>query len=265
MVELDPAIAEYYGRGQERNRLFGGFPSGPLELARTQELIARHLDGQQLRIADVGGGPGAYATWLTGLGHQVELLDPVALHVEQARAAGIETSVGDARALPWADAEFDAVLLLGPLYHLQAMTERLTALREARRVLTDGGWLFAAAISRFAALLDMLVRLDVLHDDGVLEIVSHAVQTGEFQGAERGFFTNAYFHLADELLAELDEAGFQGGRVFNIEGPGFLVPDFEDRWSDPERREVMLAAARLVESEPSIIGASSHLLAVARR
>lgn len=264
VVEFDPAIAEYYGRGQEKERLFGGFPSGPLELARTQELIGRHLESQQLRIADIGSGPGAYATWLAGLGHQVELLDPVKLHVEQARAAGFDATVGDARALPWADAEFDAVLLLGPLYHLQDKADRLTALRETSRVLVDGGWLFAAAISRFAALLDMLVRLDNVHEEGVLEVVTSAVETGEFRGADRGLFTNAYFHRADELLAELGEAGFEGGRVFNIEGPGFLVSNFADRWSDPARREAMLAAARLVEAEPSTIGASSHLLAVAR-
>lgn len=114
MNDFDPAIASYYARGHEQSRLFGGFPSGPLELARTQELIDRHLDldGARLRIADVGSGPGAYATWLSESGHEVHLLDPVPLHVDQVRTGHPEAkaSVGDARALPWEDGEFDVVL-----------------------------------------------------------------------------------------------------------------------------------------------------------
>lgn len=265
MKALDPTIAAYYERGQERDRLFGGSPYGPLELARTQELLARHLDSSNLRVADVGGGPGVYAAWLSELGHEVHLIDPVALHVDQVRAAqpDVHASVGDARELPWEDGVFDVVLLLGPLYHLQERDDRLSALSEARRVAKDGGRLFAAAISRFAALLDMLVRLDTLHLPDVLEVASHAVQTGEFRGVASGF-TSAYFHHDDELLAELEAAGFEDAQVFNVEGPGVLVPDFEARWGDPERREAMLAAARLTEREPGLSGASSHLLGVAR-
>ena len=76
-------------------------------------------------MLDVGGGPGVYAVWLAGLGYEVALLDPVELHVTQARAAGVaRAEVGDARALPFADGSADAVLLLGPLYHLHEADDR---------------------------------------------------------------------------------------------------------------------------------------------
>jgi ubiquinone/menaquinone biosynthesis C-methylase UbiE len=74
----------------------------------------------------------------------------VPLHVEQA-GLGV---VGDARELPFDDASADAVLLLGPLYHLIEAVDRLAALREARRVLTPGGVLAAATISRLASTFD---------------------------------------------------------------------------------------------------------------
>jgi ubiquinone/menaquinone biosynthesis C-methylase UbiE len=157
------------------------------------------------------------------------------------------------------------VLLLGPLYHLPERKERLTALREARRVLRPGGRLFAAAISRFAALLDLLVNWDKMHEPGVFELVEESVRTGVFAGpGEEGLFTTSYFHLPSELSEELSQAGFQDVEVFQVEGPGFLVSGFTDRWNDPVRKKTLLRAARLVEREPEMLAASSHLLAVAR-
>jgi SAM-dependent methyltransferase len=262
-MHLDPDIQAFYDGGREADRLLGGFPSGPLELERTKELIGRYLPDGELRILDVGGGAGVYARWLTGLGHTVRLVEPVALHVEQAADAGVDAELGDARGLTQADASVDVVLLLGPLYHLLEASDRRQALREARRVLRPGGLLFAAAISRFAALLDMLVRLDAL-DQEVLPIVAEAVESGAFRGG-RKVFTNAYFHLPSELAREVETAGFDRAEVFSIEGPGFLVQNFEERWADPARREILLSAARLVESEPEMLAAASHLLTVAQK
>src|SRR6185436_3267742 len=123
MAEIDP-ITWYYNRGLERDRLDAG--AGALELARTQALLERYLPPAPATIADVGGGPGRYAIWLTERGYRVHLVDPVPLHVEQAREAArvlpggalAGAEVGDARALNLADSSADAVLLLGPLYHL---------------------------------------------------------------------------------------------------------------------------------------------------
>jgi hypothetical protein len=42
-----------------------------------------------------------------------------------------------------------------------------------------------------------------------------------------------------------------------------MLPDIEERLADPDRRERVLAAIRRVEIEPSLLGASAHLLAVA--
>lgn len=44
-----------------------------------------------------------------------------------------------------------------------------------------------------------------------------------------------------------------------------MLADFEARWADPRQRADLLWAAETVEQEPSLLGLSSHLLAVARR
>ncbi|HZU71853.1 MAG TPA: hypothetical protein VE990_03690 [Acidimicrobiales bacterium] len=86
--------------------------------------------------------------------------------------------------------------------------------------------------------------------------------SGVFRGHAEGLFTTAYLHLPADLMAEVSGAGFEAVEVYNIEGPGFLVTDFAERWADPPRREALLDAARLVEREPAMMAASSHLLAV---
>jgi len=74
----------------------------------------------------------------------------------------------------------------------------------------------------------------------------------------------AFFHHPDELRADVAEAGFHVDAVLGVEGPFWTLPDFEAAWADPSRRQALLAAARAIEAEPSLLGASAHLMAVAR-
>jgi 2-polyprenyl-3-methyl-5-hydroxy-6-metoxy-1,4-benzoquinol methylase len=115
---LDPSIKAHYDLGVEQPRLA---EQSTLEWLRSQELLERYLPRPPATILDVGGGPGVYARWLAAKDYTVRLIDPVPLHVDEARALAaqpFEAEVGDARQLEAADASYDAVLLMGPLYHL---------------------------------------------------------------------------------------------------------------------------------------------------
>jgi SAM-dependent methyltransferase len=265
-------MLDYYARGGERERLDEAY--FPLERARTQELLRRHLPPPPRVVLDVGGAAGAYAFWLAEAGYEVHLVDPVPLHVRQADEASgtgsggrlASARTGDARRLEFGDAAADAVLMLGPLYHLTERAQRLAALAEARRVLRPGGLVFAAAICRFASLLDGL-RGPVFEHDGFARIVERDLADGQHRNdtGVPAFFTTAFFHQPGELSAEVREAGFALAGLFAVEGPGALVPDFRKRWEDPKARERLLDLVRRVEGEPALLGASPHLLAVGRR
>ena len=262
---LPPEILSHYGEGVEQPRLLAG--TSRLEFTRTQLIVQRFLPRPPARILDVGGGPGAYAYWLTHQGYTVHLVDAVPLHVEQARAAtnGYTVELGDARSLREPDASADAVLLLGPLYHLTERSDRLRALAEAGRVLRPGGHIFVAAISRFASLLDGLreYRLD---DPAFIRIVERDLQEGQHRNPENRleWFTTAYLHHPDELVGEVRDAGLILAALLAVEGPGWLLPDFNARWRDDRRRHELLDAIARIEREPSMLGVSAHLLAVAR-
>jgi SAM-dependent methyltransferase len=159
---VEPEILAYYERNAERDRLASG--ARRIEFLRMRDLLARHLPHPPAKILDVGGGAGIYAFPLAADGYEVHLIDPVPLLVRQATEASTAAeaplascSAGDARSLEAADSSADAVLLLGPLYHLTSRDDRVTALREAHRVTRPGGVVAALALSRFYPLFEALV------------------------------------------------------------------------------------------------------------
>lgn len=265
-------IARHYDSGYEADRLKLG--AGKIERERSRELIKRFLPPPPASILDVGGGSGDYACWLAKSGYTVHLIDIVPLHVDLARkasevqpdAALAGAAVGDARSLSWPDKSLDGILLFGPMYHLTDRRDRLQALREARRVLREGGVLLAAGISRFASVLDG-VRSGFLADPVFAEIVDRDLKDGQHRNptSKPEYFTDTFFHLPGELEAEVTEAGFQSDGVYGVEGPCWLIHDFDEWWNDADRKARLLKIAGALEREPNLIGVSAHLLVVGRK
>ena len=200
-------------------------------------------------------------------------MDPVPLHVEQASAASqaqpdhpiAELCVGDARHLDRVDNSVDVVLMLGPLYHLTERNERIAALQESYRILRRGGIIFAVAISRYASTLRGMT--DGIIDPEYIKIVDRDLRDGQHRNPNEhpAYFTTAFLHRPEELKAEIETVGFDLEGLFGIQGPAWLPQNLEEQWADPNCRERLLNIARSLESEPSIIGVSTHIMAIARK
>jgi SAM-dependent methyltransferase len=259
-------IERHYADTDEADRL--SKPRGKVEFLRTMEILDRFLPPPPAHVLDVGGGPGRYALELQRVGYDVDLIDALEAHVSQARAAGVQhASVGDARRLQIADASVDAVLLLGPLYHLTERSDRVLAWTEAARVVRPGGVVVGAAISRFAPLIDGL-NLGLMADPGFVALVEEDLRSGQHRNPDQHekWFTTAYFHHPDELAPEMTEAGLVPELVAAVEGPAQTVGPALDEWlADSHLRQTLLTYLAKVESEPAIIGATGHILAVGRR
>lgn len=263
---ISAEVRAHYDEGREQGRLRKG--GGLLELLRTQDVLRRFLPKPPAEVLDVGGAAGVHAEWLAADGYRVHLVDPVPLHVRQAGdIPGVRATLGDARALTAPDESYDAVLLCGPLYHLPDAEDRLSAWREAARVVRPGGLVAAATIGRCASLLDGLRRPWSV-DPRFRRMVEHTLETGEHRPPpDTSWFTTAYFHRPDEPAHEARAAGLDVLAAVTVEGTAWMLAedDLDELLRDPARREYLMWALRQVEADASVLGASSHLLTLATR
>ncbi|MFQ6033796.1 MAG: class I SAM-dependent methyltransferase, partial [Candidatus Bipolaricaulia bacterium] len=177
-----------------------------MEFAVTMRALEDHLPRPPAEILDIGGGPGRYAIELAKQGYRVTLFDLsrgcLEFAKERAEEAGVELAGrehGNATDLSrFEDEGFDALLLMGPLYHLLEEGERRRAIQEARRVLKPDGVIFAAFITRYAP-----IRWAAKYEPEWImehrERLEQLLATGALRARPEGGFTDAYFIHPSEI------------------------------------------------------------------
>lgn len=158
-------IAAYYNADPEREHW--RLERHQLEYDLTWRYLNQYLPSQG-SILEVGAATGRYTLELVKRGYKLTAVDLSAALIEECRQIiadeGLESQVrlvlADARDLGTVDeTDFDAVLLMGPLYHLIEEADRKLALKESFERLRGGGILFSSFISRFGIMGD-LIRKD---------------------------------------------------------------------------------------------------------
>ncbi|MCI0391763.1 MAG: class I SAM-dependent methyltransferase [Acidobacteria bacterium] len=136
----------------------------PVEFEITARQLERRIPDRAI-VAEIGVGGGFYSELLARRGCFLHLVDVSARLLDTAwsklRVNGFQDQIiGIDRASATnldclQTSKFDAMLMLGPLYHLCQLDERQRAVSEAARALKPGGLLFAAGINRLAYLRDL--------------------------------------------------------------------------------------------------------------
>lgn len=243
------------------------------EFALTLRALAQYLPPPPARVLDCGGGPGRYAIELARQGYQVTLFDlsagNLALAQQKAAEAGVTLAgVEQGTALDlgrFIDASFDAVLLMGPLYHLLEASERAEALAEATRVLEPGGPLFAAFITRYAAHRDAAARFptEPVDQPGLYEEIERSGKLPPMPADHPTFV--AYFAHPVEVAPLCWRAGLEVAAVLGLEGHVSVVEDMAVNALTGPVWDWWVEANWRVAPDPAIHGAVEHLLVVAHR
>jgi len=266
-------VIKYYNSFDEWGRL----DREPLEFKVNFHHIKANLPVQG-RLLDNGAGPGKYSIELAKLGYQITLTDLTPRLVEIAMQKAQEQElkkqfdgfyVADARDLSrFSDNQFDATLMLGPLYHLQAEEDRATAVTELRRVTKNGGIVFVAFMSRIRFLTTSLLFPELWKPNNSVQGISDFLESGEFNHTDEGRFTGAYYFNIDDINPFMKSHGFESIKIVGSSSiAGAMNQEQWDYWrhkGEDEFQEIMRIVMHESES-PYILGTSSHLLYIGRR
>ncbi|MEM7019911.1 MAG: class I SAM-dependent methyltransferase [Pseudomonadota bacterium] len=258
-------IRDFYSRSTEYedNRLI----RHQLEFEMTMRYLDAYLP-EEANILELGAATGRYTLQLVKRGHQVTAVDlsPVLLAQCEKRlqTSGLqnwETLVADARDLGNISGRFDVVLIMGPFYHLVEYEDRKQVLENAYERLNDSGLCFTAWVSRLGMLGSLIRNMPewIQIEDEVGSIMKDGRDP---PGPRAGF--RGYFARAEEIQPFHEAAGFETQAFAGVE-PCIGSHDESFNALEGPLRTKWLDLLFQVSQEPSIIGASGHLLYIGRK
>ena len=268
MIDDVSDIAAFYNSDpvREHRRL----EQHQLEYDLTWRYLNQYLPAQG-SILEVGAATGRYTLELAQRGYTLTAVDLSAALIEECRKSladeGLERQVrlvvADARDLgSVTEKRFDAVLLMGPLYHLIAEADRKMALKEAFDRLRAGGILFSSFLSRFGLMGDLLKNNPgwIENQVEVRSVLERGKRPDDFlRGGFRGYFAQI------SEIAPLHEAiGFETLTVVGVE-PAISADDESYNKLQGRQRQLWLDLFYEMSAERSILGASRHLLYIGKK
>jgi ubiquinone/menaquinone biosynthesis C-methylase UbiE len=248
---------------------------GALEFAINKAWIAKFLPERGARVLDIGGGPGRYSIWLAAQGYRVTLADlsPNLLAIAREKAAeeGVELEgIVEANAVDlshFADDSFDAVLCLGPMYHLLEESDRRAVAGELFRVLKPGACAFVAFLNHLGALRAAVNQDIPFFTPYTVDIVKrwHYDHVMDFPVA--GIFSPAWVVHPRDVPPLMEQSGFRTTELVSSQSiagdvQGHLAL-FAER--QPELYAWVIDELVKLANDPTIIGSAWHLLYIGRK
>jgi S-adenosylmethionine-dependent methyltransferase len=270
------SVRDYYAAFGENEWQRLTWPEGAIEFAVTTHALQKHLP-RSGRILDIGGGPGRYSIWLAQRGYRVVLADlsPNLLDIARARIAeaGVQSQVEEVITANvcdlsrFGDESFDAVLCLGPFYHLVEPSDREKAANELVRVLRPSGAAFVAFMPIYSFLRRTLSLKDEQHHLAQAEFMSRLMKEGVFLNKVPGRFSAGYGIHPQKVAPFLEKHGLT--TLDLLADTGFAAANARDlealAKSNPGGYETIMEIIINTASDPSLLGASVHLLYIGQK
>lgn len=237
-----------------------------IEFDITKRYMDEYIVGDNLRIFDIGGGPGRYSIYLAEKGHRVSLLDLSKRNIKVAKEKSVERGIsleayihGNALQLNKYDEKYDIILLMGPLYHLTKESDRRAAIEGALRLLKPNGIIIASFISKYAPIQDYLKGLHPI--ESVNELLGF-LENGESQG-DKGF-TTAYFTDHKEAKGLMNSFGLTELAFAGVENILGSKEKEINMLEENEYRKWLEIGYQLSQDE-NLMGTSEHFLYIGRK
>lgn len=263
-------IISYYNEFDEWGRL----DREPIEFQVNWHYIKKYIP-ETGNIFDNGAGPGKYSISLAKEGYKLTLADltPRLVDIAKDKANELKLNkqfndflVADARDLYMlGDEQFDASLMLGPMYHLQDEMDRIKAINELNRVTKKGGLVFVAFMPRVRHIFTSLLYPENWKPNNSMDAINQFSETGCFDHADKGRFTGAYYFNIEEIKPFMESCGFENIELLGSNVGAILNKASFDYWKDKGEEDKVIKLIIDKATDPYIIGISSHLLYIGRK
>jgi len=263
-------IISYYNQFDEWGRL----DREPIEYQVNWHYIKKYLP-KTGNILDNGAGPGKYSMELAKEGYNVTLADLTPRLVDIAKNKAMELNlnnqfndflVADARELNMLeDDQFDASLMLGPMYHLQDEIDRIKAIKELKRVTKTGGLIFVAFMPRVRHIFTSLLYPENWKPNNSMDAINQFSETGCFNHSDKGRFTGAYYFNIEEIKPFMESYGFESLELLGSNVGAIINQNSWDYWKDKGDEDKVIKLIIDKATDPYILGVSPHLLYIGRK
>jgi S-adenosylmethionine-dependent methyltransferase len=259
-------IEEYYNCQYDE---WGRLERHRIEYEITKKVLNEFIEDNS-EVLDVGGGPGRYSIYLAQKGHNVTLVDLSKKLVEQATENASKAGViihkfikGNVLNLETMlpGKHFDAVLCMGPMYHLLEEDERKEGIRQCLKLLKPRGVLIVSFISAYAPIVDCLKAYP--HEIKERKVYFLQYLTDGRNNKDSGF-TDAYFINPENIEALLSEFELETLRVMAAEGLGAMCENQIMQLSEEDFQEWVDLFYKISDNKV-VWGSCEHLLYVGRK
>lgn len=263
-------VIKYYNQFDEWGRL----DREPIEFQVNWHYIKKYLP-KSGAVLDNGAGPGKYSMELAKEGYKVTITDLTQRLVEIAEKKAKELDLegqfngffaADARALNMIkDEQYDAALMLGPMYHLQKETDRIKAVKELNRVTKKNGLVFVAFMPRIRHIFTSLLSPENWRPNDNMDTILQFSQSGCFNHSDEGRFTGAYYFNIEDINPFMEEQGFESLNLIGSNVGAILNNESWNYWRDKGEQGKILKLIKERAADPYILGISTHLLYIGRK
>lgn len=253
-------LIKYYNKFNEDKRLT--HRHGIVEYTTSMKYIHKYLKKfNNPKIIDIGAGTGKYSVSLSEEGYDVTAVELVKhnLMTLKAKNSSVKAHLGNATNLSsFKDKSFDIVLLFGPLYHLITKDEKILALKEARRILKDDGYIF---ISYY--MNDYAVITHGFKDKNIIDAINNKKIDHNFHiiSDENDLYSMVRIKDINDLnkLTKLKRV-----KILAQDGPSDYMRRSLNEM-DNEMFEIYIKYHLLVCENKELLGASSHVLDIVKK
>ena len=253
-------LIKYYNKFNEDKRL--DRRHGIVEFTTAIKYIEEILSNiENPKIIDVGCGTGKYSIYLKNKGYDVTAVELVKhnLMTLKKKDISIKSYLGNAKDLSrFDDKSYDMVLLFGPMYHLISMEDKLMALKEAKRIVKENGFILISYYMNEYAIITHGFK-----DNTIKEAIKNNLIDSSFHVTPKKDDLYSMVRL-DDINYLKDKLNLKRFKILSQDGASDYIRPIINKMDD-ETFDIYIKYHLSICEREELLGASSHVLDILKK